>query len=702
MFANAYAEPGSIKELDGTVYCLFKNVGTMYAHAGGFIASDLTSSLMKAGSVLDIMAAMQNSGRRYYDAVNKLVKKFAAVLPVGMTDAAIVDAIAKEATLKRRVYNALICQTDKPDALPGTLALKAQKDLSGVMQAGCVSYLTAPRMVELKKRLEAAGIKAEFPAVAALIVPYFSTCYEVACIDLIFGKTGDNMTVWLTGHHIALSCLLATRPSDEFFLEASPADALRDIHDCDEQHTVFIALRVQPDGKELGWVPRRFLYVDRGDPLALVVPSLLVKAGSACIVTTQPSVQGTQMSGSVTWSEATAGAVLHMLERDGDFTQRVMCLLDTVRGDMNVKTTLRSYLQERGEWWLASRLDMVLRDGTIWQGSDATVYATSSGYIFENEKNMDVGGEHITNFTLTPQYSITYEGGEMYHVCMAHIRGEDREIILGTSCFDAMKKLTESMQKYIALTGKPTIVTPMVFDTGRGRVILPYLHKQFAELPVRTGVSYLGWNATRTQFIGPDFRSTADAIEHKPNIFKPEVDYLRFFKPEEEEVPVSNLTDGVPECLLTVIKQCAGIIVRSYANHEIRPVTYLNNEMSRDILQSMFSYTGQIRSVQLNRNMRASGQLACFQGYPILTIGYNRNQASSVKTGMILLGEQGPVIENCTGAQCKAAGMLLRHVMERLPQYLMQNCGPSIAPTPGVIDDVDLANEGWNAMQEVL
>lgn len=701
MFAAEYALPGSIREAEGTIYCDFKNIGTMCIHSGGFIAAHLSTSLMKAGSIVDVLAASGYSDRSYYNAVKSIVTKFEAILPVGMSDDAIIDFTAKEALAKRRVFNIAVCSSDSPESLPGSLVLKANKDLAGVMQLGCVSYLSARKMQQLKSRLEDIGVNEDFPCVSALVVPYFSYCHEIACIEIIYGSGVENSIIWLTGHNVALSCLLATRESDEFFLETNTGAAMRDMRDSMESRIAFVSMRIQPDGKEIGWIPTRFCFVDRGEPMGLLVPSLLVRAGASCIVTQYPSLHGTKTAGSRSWGDAVAEAVIRLLDAEKDFTPRVMCLLETVRGDRIVKATIKGYLHEKGEYWLSNKLDTVLREGIIWQGKTGSVYATASGYIYEDDKNRDVGGEPVTNFTIIPLRSIMYEGGEMYYECQVDTRGEVRNVILGSASFDTIKKMVDHIQRFIALSGKPTAMTPMIFDQVHGRPLIPYLQRQFAELPVLSGISFLGWNGTRTAFIGPDFKS-GERVDYKPNVFKPEISYLSYFEAKEERLKVSNMATDVPAALLNIIKQCAGFIVRSYANHDIRPITYTNNKTARDVVQAMFSYAGQKRAVQLNQNMRSSGELVCFQGYPFLAIGYNRSQAKAVKTGMILLGEEGPVIDNYSHNECKAAGMLLRHVLEKLPAWLVSNCGPSFTPTAGAIEPEDLANEGWLAMQEIL
>ena len=61
LFAQTYAEPGSIVINGADVYCTFANVGRFRIHAGGFVAEDVISSNIKAGSVIDMKAMMRTN-----------------------------------------------------------------------------------------------------------------------------------------------------------------------------------------------------------------------------------------------------------------------------------------------------------------------------------------------------------------------------------------------------------------------------------------------------------------------------------------------------------------------------------------------------------------------------------------------------------------------------------------------------------------
>ena len=128
---------------------------------------------------------------------------------------------------------------------------------------------------------------------------------------------------------------------------------------------------------------------------------------------------------------------------------------------------------------------------------------------------------------------------------------------------------------------------------------------------------------------------------------------------------------------------------------------YSCDKCTRESIQRVFAYSGQLRAVQLNKNMRAMGEIECIQGYPFVAQGYNRSQAKACKMGMILLGEEGAQIGPFTPEAEEAAGKYIRYIIETLPLYLIKNCGPTFAPAVGVIPDKALEEEGKKVIDEM-
>lgn len=708
LFAQTYAEPGSIVINGADVYCAFANVGRFRIHAGGFVAEDIISSNIKAGSVIDMKAMMRtNAGGwelTYREAVGAIVRKFKTILPAGATDQAVIDRIADEALKKRRVFNACVCKSRSLSDLPGGLSLRANNDLGALMAVGGVSYLTSHDLVSLEDKLRKIGVNVKLPNSSVLLVPYFSNAHTISCIELIHGKrNAENTTIWLDNKELALSGLLGLGDTYKCFMELQLSDVIKDMKRSVEDYAAFFSVMINPDGEGSGWLPKNFFYVRRDDnPMSLSIPAALVRHGSACVITRYPAISDSvRMGNSITWRDAVADAIVELLERHETFTPQIQFLLQTVRRDRHVKMLIKDRLEALGKFVLSDQLETELRDGAIWEDAQGCLYSTPSGYLWEEPSTRRVGGVLVSNFTVTPTYSVRYNTGELYKAMELTVGNETRDILLSPSSFDTVKRFSERIEETVALSGNPTTISPAVFDFVHSRPIITWLMRNYADLPIKLGTSYIGWNPTRTKFVGTGFCVHDDAIESVDCMYRPGIDYLRYFSSESGKSNKSPLTEGIPMCLMQLSWQCAGIIMRSYSGHTLVPVTYAGDKCTRETIQRVFSYAGQLRAVQLNKNMRAMGEIDCIQGYPFVAQGYNRSQAKACKVGMILLGEEGTQLDPETPEVEEKAGMYIRYIMETLPLYLIKNCGPSFMPTVGIIPDSALEEEGKKVIDEM-
>lgn len=703
LFAQTYATQDSLRASSDGIVCSFDGVGEFRIHAGGFVATNLADSAIKAGSIVDIKATMRTHpsgwGLAYREAVGAIVRKFKAILPVGMTDQAVIDRIAEESLNRRRVFNACVCKSRPLSDLPGGLALRANTELRGLLTVGGVSFLTSADIQSLEGKLRAIGIKEKLPKTSVLLIPYFSYSHSIACIELIQGKrNSQNIVIWLENKEVAIAGLLGMSDEHRCFMEVNLADTMTDIKSSIEDSVSFFSVMLNADGEGSGWLPRSFFFVKRSDnPIHLLTPAALVRNGSTCIVTNHPSTTGDHMS----WSDAVAATVVRLLQDNDAVTPQVRLLLSTVRTDKTVKIKLKDTLEAMGRFSLLAELEAELRDGAIWEDAQGCLYSTPSGYLWEEQANKRFGGSLVSNFTVTPTYSVRYDTGELYRAMLVTVGSEEREVILSPTSFDTTKKFAERVEEAIALSGHPTVVSPSMFDFLHSRPILNWLFRSYTDLPIKLGTSYIGWNPTRTRFIGVGFYSTDGGVTKTDCMYRPGVDYLRYFRAAADGLESCPIFDGVPRELMKLVYQCAGIIVRSYSGHTLVPVTYLNDRNTRETLERIFSHTGQLRSIQLNKNMRAMGDLDCIQGYPYLAQGYNRSQAKACKAGMILLGEEGAQLDVYTPEVERLTGQVIRYIIEAVPAYLSKNCGPSFVPDTGIIPDRVLEEEGKKIIDEM-
>lgn len=708
LFAHAYAEPGSIISQEGEVFCEFANLGRLRIHAGGFVADNIYNSTFKAGSVIDIKAMMRTNASgwetTYREAVGAVVRKFKTILPAGFTDQLNIDRMAEDALNRRRVFNACVCKSRSLSDLPGGLALRTNNDLASLLSIGGVSYLSSYDIQSLEAKLRKLGVNAKLPKVSVLLIPYFSNVYTISCIELIFGKrNSSNMVIWLDDKEVAISGLLGLGESYNCFLESNLGDALSDMRKSIEDKSVFFSAMINPDGAGVGWIPSKFLYVRRDDnPLSLITPTHLVRNGATCVVTNYPSLRDSAIMGnSMSWGDAVADSVVRLLEEYDSYTPQVQLLLRTVRTERNIKIRIKERLEAIGKFVLSDQLEVELRDGIIWEDTQGALYSTASGYLWEEPGSRKLGGTLVSNFTIQPNYSVRYDTGELYKAMTVTVGGETRELLLSPSSMDTVKKFSERVEEAIALSGNPTLISPAIFDFLHGRPIITWLMRCYSELPIRLGSSYIGWNATRTKFIGTGFYVQDGDIVSAECMYRPGVEYLKYFAANGSKLSKTPMAEGIPMDLMKLIWQCAGIIMRSYSGHVLTPVEYVNDKGTRETMQRIFYNAGQTGIVQLNKNMRAMGDIDYIQGYPYVAQGYNRSQAKACKAGMILLGEEGIQLDAFTPEAEMQAGQYLRYVIETLPAYLIKNCGPSFVPDVGVIPPRVLEGEGKKIIDEM-
>lgn len=707
LFAQTYADTGSLEVVNNDLYCTFSGVGRFRIHAGGFVADDILSSPIKAGSIIDIKAMMRGNASgwdvTYRETVGAIVRKFKSILPAGITDQPIIDRIADEALKRRRVFNACVCKSRAMSDLPGGLALRAGEDIGVLLSVGGISHLNSHDVLSLEDKLRKLGINIKLPNTSVLLIPYFSNAYTISCIELIQGKrNSENTIIWLDDKEVALSCLLGLGDY-KCFMESQISDVAKDIRRSIEDYAAFFSVIRNPDGDGAGWLPKNFFYVRRNDnPINLSIPATLVRHGSSCVITRYPSISDSVRAGnSMTWRDAVADAIVVLLEQHDAFTPQVQFLLKTVRQDKTIKMLIKDRLEAIGRFVLSDQLETELRDGAIWEDPQGCLYTTPRGYLWEEPSTRKLGGVLISNFTVTPTYSVRYDTGEMYRAMTLSVGNETRELLLSPSSFDTTKRLAERIEEAVALSGNPTIVSPAIFDFMHSRPVITWLMRSYADLPIKLGTSYIGWNPTRTKFVGTGFCVHNDTIDKVDCMYRPGIDYLSYFSSGATVCEKSPITDNIPMELMTLAYQCAGIIMRSYSGHTLVPVTYSGDKCTRESIQRVLGYAGQLRAVQLNKNMRAMGEIECLQGYPFAAQGYNRSQAKACKMGMILLGEEGEQIGPFTPDAERAAGQYIRYIIETLPLYLIRNCGPSFIPAVGVIPDKVLESEGKKIIDEM-
>ena len=130
------------------------------------------------------------------------------------------------------------------------------------------------------------------------------------------------------------------------------------------------------------------------------------------------------------------------------------------------------------------------------------------------------------------------------------VGNETRDILLSPSSFDTVKRFSERIEETVALSGNPTMISPAVFDFVHSR---PYHYMVDAKLcrpSYKAGYLLHRMESQRTKFVGTDSAYMMMLLKSVDCMYRPGVDYLRYFSSESGKSNKSPLTEGIPMCLM--------------------------------------------------------------------------------------------------------------------------------------------------------
>ena len=701
---------GSVSNVAGEVIYTFRGIGEFRVCAGSYVSTNVGQSAIKAATVLDIEAVSVSKDREgtwkehYRTAAKNLMKEYKDLLPSNVKGSGVAIEIGDAAYNMRRLFNACLCNNSNVSSLPGPLALKVQKLFGGKMPIGQFVYICSEFVYELSNRItKVIGDKVKIRKEPLLVIPYHSSPATIAALEIIHSTKGkENDIVWIKDTDIAYSGMVNMKSESSIVLERYVSHAVRDYVANTDPNVSYTSVLVNPKAKNLSWIPESVYYVTRSDdPVDLLYPMRFKMRDSNVMFINSPH----NVNAFRTWNTVAVGSIKKLLLREGDITGVVSSFINTPMVNNEVREAVIEELTAEKQYALADKFKEHTRPNAIWHTPSGRMYSTEDGYLWCDSGNRDVRGELITNFTLTPDYLITYETGAIFRVMNVNVAGDTRKVTIPITAFDTPKKLMEVINDHISLSGKPTAVIPTVYDVTRARLIILWVNMEYSKMDMRTGVSYLGWNPTyNNEFVGPGFVLRQDAdknvYEAQGCEFLPGVDYFKYFDPMCS-VEGSNCTDNIPDDLMSLCKKVAGIVMRTYSGHPILPTPYSGDKSTREVIEKVFKYVGQKSLLQLNKNMRAVSQLDAVKGFPFAAQGYNRSQSKACKVGMILLGEEGPSIGEKTDSEIESAGRYLRYLVKSIPRYLMVNSGPSFLPSAEILSPEQLESEGEKLLNEL-
>lgn len=667
---------------------------------GGFVTdaenSFMACSVVEAGAMLLKREHPDTDWLTLYEmAIRDLIAAFKNSFPENMKEHLPIKATAKEAARRRDIFNLCACTGRSTSQAPGSVALAARKIFDGKMIKGANTILTKDEMIRL-----AAVSGCKLKKAAAIVVPYYLDVHTVAGADIIYSVT-EHETVWFLPCLFAATGLPLIRPGVLYMQESSPQLAISDMAGYGSDKAFYFAIKYAKTGTDKPTLPQVTYYVRRtSNLLELIGPSLLQKNGAEVFVVQTPEPAELLLEERVPWESCVADELLAVLRTARDIPQDAEILLNTVKTSDVVRNMLVDGLREADNIRMVEHMYAVMKGGAIWEEGESCVFDTNNGYLWEDEKNKAYGGAMLSNFTVKPKQRVRYENGEVFVRLTVNIRGTERDVVINSASMDTAKKFVDSVATYIGMLPDTIAAIPAVYDATRFRPVLVWLARTISGLPALAGTSYLGWNPQQTVFRGTGWTATATAIEEKPMLYNPSVQYLKHFHPEPIAHGVSLDLSKVNPQLARVIRLSFGIMVRTFANREISCPMYSDDRDTREVLKGLFAGIGQRTIIKLNKNMREMGALNCLRGYPAVGIGYNPQQAMACSTGMILVGESETRIEGVLPHELVYAGEVFISLLKAAVQQMCRD-GVDVPLAPGKPSEEALEKDGEKFLLDV-
>lgn len=680
---------------------VFSLCGTPIVSVPGGFVTDTENSFV-ACSVVEARAMMLKRTHMdtpwielYEMAVRDLISAFKNSFPENMKEHLPIKATAKEAARRRDIFNLCVCCGRTTSQTPGGTALAAHKLFNGRIIKGLNTILTKDEVTRL-----ASVSGCNLRKAAAIVVPYFLDAHTVAGADIIY-SLHEHETVWFLPCRFAVTGLPLIRPGKMYIQEASPELVVADTSCYGSDKAFYFSIKYANNGTDKPVMPQVSYYVRRTDNLLeLIGPSLLQKNGTEVFIIQTPEPTAAIEEERSPWEFCVADELLRVLRTARDMPQDAEILLNTVKSSDTVRSMIVDGLKEADNLRMVEHMYAVMKGGAIWEEGNSCVFDTNNGYLWEDEKNKAYGGAMLSNFTVKPLQRIRYENGEVFVRMAVAIRGEERNVVINSSCMDTAKKFADNIATYIGMLPDTIAAIPAIYDATRFRPVLVWLARTISGLPALAGTSYLGWNPQQSIFRGAGWEMSKDGLTERPMLYNPSIQYLKHFSPEPVAHSTSLDLDKVAPQLARVIHLSFGLMIRAFANREITCPMYSDDRETRDALKRLFAGLGQVSIVKLNKNMRDMGALDCLRGYPAVGTGYNPQQATACSTGMILVGESQTRIEGVKDYEISYAGEVF---MSLLKEAVSKMCadGIDIDLAPGKPSDETLEEEGRKFLLDV-
>lgn len=611
---------------------------TMYLQPNGFVCSSHSCNF-KAGSVVDFIAISEQISIK--QALDRYCTMFGDKLSKTsrFDDPVLLNETYKHLIRKRRLLEFFIRnKTFSPDNVSLVQANGALRKAGIDLHLNCMSgvLLDSKQQDKLNDilRLYGKSLPTIPQNVAVMAVPYFSNHHTIDAVAICTPtrpKRPPNLIELERNSKLIWSGLLQMHPAGEDVeLATSYIDMLR----INTKHATTgtgkeLAMHCQYRGaiNEIGWAPKAAEFIL---PQETIMHPVLMVAKLQDVIPNLSLKQGSKVVPIREWvlDQCLEGLIEKGLDAEMELQIQAAQLTDTERNFILEKLHNLKKFDVAADLKNSLSIQMIHRDGMF------HLFHGPSGYIFSSGDDEKIP---ITNFTIDLKENLVFaDCQDVFHLGTLNLESNPFDIALTPADVDRALDLEAAVRNWVADRG--TNKLPTVRDKHACKIITSYLRHKIAEIPKIEGIPFLGWNAPRTRFFGPFWKSNENGCEFVNGRFHPNEPIFNYFSPEHEEIRL--LETELPDAMLHVMAQFIGVMTRSYLRLPVSAIPISSDSNHRHFFERLFKGIGQTRPVQLNTNVRTNDMIS-LEGFCAYATGYGLADAKKRKSSLFCLCEGG-------------------------------------------------------------
>lgn len=593
-------------------------------------------------------------------------------------------ALARRLHLNRFLFDMManVASMDRRDTQERrllTIALEAAFGAGSSHRAGCHVF-SANAANRLVNGLTNGG----FPTVwdtsrPAIVVPWFVAPHIVGGIDFYASPKSIPTRVTLIPG-TAMFTRLHLLTSENLDIVDSPLLSIPE-----ESGWLTCAARLSGGSDETLFPMRprvRVLYDDQSYHIQLSLLNRLFAMGvPASLLSTQHRMQSPNTSGEDIL-EHVLGVAERLTAGDIGLSDSLRNVLEATGPSVAVRNAVISRLMSLHRYRCVQEIQRRYHEGALVSGEKFEVLISEDGYVFRDK----ISGDRsvLTNHLLELKSQVVFPGSaERFLVMKALVRGETAELVVPEGALETGRKYATFLIANAPSTQEPA----RVIDSDKSKYVLNHLKSKALQLPLRHGISFLGWDRLSARFFSPMFQATAAGVDTAEVPWHPGVSSLKFFSRTSVE---AKWHEEVHPAVAQVVGIALAMVHRSFLSYSAEVIDLQNIMANRRIVVGVLEGVGQVNAVELNR----TGRAACpkeIVGHPFYTYGIPSGQQGFHAFN---LSDKGLLLEEAPDEEIKKGAEMLLHLLFKMVPVLLSGESLLDNPVNRIQHSAALAQEG--------